>query len=165
MPIARYRDGSFAGFDKQSPVESERVQGRYSNLLAENFSDENAQNKARRDLQLKGIWPDNGAMKIPKGMDKTPYHIISPDGLPLTPEPFGSKQLAEEFVPKYCVRMREQGYYAAVGERIPLDELPGRLVIVPEADMFEAMQRIYDRDPIEEKVKSWQHQRGMEWGL
>jgi len=46
------------------------------------------------------------------------HHVISPHGIPLTHEPFQSKALAEEFIPKFCVQMRRQGYYPSVGETI-----------------------------------------------
>jgi hypothetical protein len=59
------------------------------------------------------------------------YHVISPDGFPITCKPFASKEEAENNIPVYCSRFKHQGYYAAMRGRIPLDELPDYLEIVP----------------------------------
>jgi hypothetical protein len=59
------------------------------------------------------------------------YHVISPDGFPITCQPFASKEEAENSIPVYCSRFKHQGYYAAVCGRIPLEELPDYLEIVP----------------------------------
>jgi hypothetical protein len=73
------------------------------------------------------------------------YHIISPDGLPLTPEPFASKQAALDYIPGWRDHLRHQGYYAGVERRIPLTELAGYLTIVPETEANEVMENMYDK--------------------
>lgn len=64
---------------------------------------------------------------------KVQFTVLSPDGLPLWPEPFDSYQAAEKFIPvwieEYC---RPQGYYASTNYgRIPLGILPNYFDIVP----------------------------------
>jgi hypothetical protein len=63
-------------------------------------------------------------------METQKWNVLSPDGFPITPEPFASEQAARDFIPRWCSRYEEQGYYSAVGGRIPLDELPDELRIV-----------------------------------
>ena len=59
------------------------------------------------------------------------FDVLSPDGFPITFEPFESKRAAREFIPKWCKRYELQGYYSTSRwEHIPLDELPDRLSIV-----------------------------------
>ena len=90
------------------------------------------------------------------------HHVISPHGIPLTHEPFQSKALAEEFIPKFCVQMRRQGYYRGVGETIPLEELPGRLMVVPETGTFEAFATTMRQNQERQKYRG--RQRGMQRG-
>jgi hypothetical protein len=72
------------------------------------------------------------------------YHVISPDGFPITPEPFPSKSAAEAYMEGWCAQFKHQGYYAGVNGRIPLAELPGRLVVVPESQTFTTMGKVLD---------------------
>lgn len=59
------------------------------------------------------------------------YNVISPDGFPMTCEPFASKQAAPDAVPVLCKRYEHQGYYStARWDRIPIEELPAWLRIV-----------------------------------
>ena len=67
----------------------------------------------------------------------TNYLVLSPDGLPVTDEPFSNKKAAEDFIPLYCQRFTEQGYYAAIYSRIPLNELPDYLSVVPIDSVWE----------------------------
>lgn len=60
----------------------------------------------------------------------TKYHVLSPDGFPITLEPFNSKAEALAYIPRWCHRFKHQGYYSAVGGRIPLSALPHRLMVV-----------------------------------
>ena len=64
--------------------------------------------------------------------DDTRYHVISPDGFPITPEPFTSRQKAAACIPTFCNHLKFQGYYKAVDRRISLKELPKYLLIAPE---------------------------------
>jgi hypothetical protein len=73
------------------------------------------------------------------------YHIISPDGLPLTPEPFASRQEALDYIPGWRDHLRHQGYYAGVERRIPLTELAGYLTIVTETEANEVMENMYEK--------------------
>jgi len=59
---------------------------------------------------------------------KPKFHVLSPDGLPIRQRPFSSDKAAEDFIRKWCERYELQGYYStAVGERIPVKDLPTRL--------------------------------------
>ena len=59
------------------------------------------------------------------------YDVISPDGFPITFEPFESRRAAQEFIPKWCQRYEVQGYYStSQWKHIPLEDLPNRLTIV-----------------------------------
>ena len=64
-------------------------------------------------------------------MTRIMYDVISPDGFPITHEPFKSKKEALEYVPRWCQRYQQQGYYSAVGRKIPLAELTDYLRLVP----------------------------------
>jgi hypothetical protein len=65
------------------------------------------------------------------------YDVISPDGFPITCEPFNSEQEAREYIPRWCQRFQAQGYYStARRDRIPLPELPDYLRLVPVAEPF-----------------------------
>jgi len=77
--------------------------------------------------------------------DTEKYVVISPDGLPLTHDPFRNKQAALDYIPQFREGLEQQGYYAAVGRRIPLDELAGHLAIVPESEALEEMGKIFKR--------------------
>lgn len=61
------------------------------------------------------------------------FQAISPDGLPIDPQviSYASEEAAREAVMAWCQRYARQGYYAAVGGRIPLFELPARCTISP----------------------------------
>jgi hypothetical protein len=58
------------------------------------------------------------------------FTVLSPDGLPIAPEEYGSRAAAEAALAAWCERFTSQGYYAAVGERISLADLPARCSIV-----------------------------------
>ena len=59
------------------------------------------------------------------------FNVLSPDGFPISREPFKSQQEAEEAIPKWCERYEQQGYYSTSSrERIPVAELPQHLEIV-----------------------------------
>ena len=64
--------------------------------------------------------------------DNEKYQILSPDGLPITDEPFESRQAALNYIPQWRERFDHQGYYRAIGGRIPLDELTGRFAVLNE---------------------------------
>ena len=59
------------------------------------------------------------------------YFVMSPDGISITPEPFNSLEDAARYIPKWFEMFQHQGYYAAVGRRIPLDEVVYHLTFVP----------------------------------
>jgi hypothetical protein len=60
------------------------------------------------------------------------FTVLSPDGIPIAPELYGSQAEAEAALREWCKRFERQGYYAAVDGRIALDELPSRCEIVRE---------------------------------
>lgn len=60
------------------------------------------------------------------------YHVLSPDGFPITHEPFASERAAMKYIPQWCEQYQRQGYYSTSGRgRIALEELPDFLRIVP----------------------------------
>jgi len=64
-------------------------------------------------------------------MAKKLYDVLSPDGFPITCEPFKTKKAALEYVPRWCERYQQQGYYStARRDQIPLHELPDYLRLV-----------------------------------
>jgi hypothetical protein len=76
-------------------------------------------------------------------MSKIMYNVISPDGFPITCEPFASERDALEAIPAWCQRFKKQGYYSTSGlQRIPLKELRDYLSVVPvnEADFYPVCQ-------------------------
>jgi hypothetical protein len=72
-------------------------------------------------------------------MSKTMFNVISPDGFPITCEPFASEQEALKAIPAWCQRFKKQGYYSTSGrQRIPLKELRDYLSVAPvsETDLY-----------------------------
>lgn len=68
-------------------------------------------------------------------MTQKMYDVISPDGFPITCEPFKSEKEALEYVPRWCQRYQQQGYYSTSSrEKIPLADLPDYLFLVPVAE-------------------------------
>jgi hypothetical protein len=59
------------------------------------------------------------------------YNVMSPDGFAITHDPFDSLEDAARYIPKWFEMFRHQGYYSAVGRRIPLDEVVYWLTFVP----------------------------------
>lgn len=84
---------------------------------------------ANHELQA-GLANDD---KRPEGQT---YHVISPDGFPITHEPFVSIEEALAYIPEWCKRYEAQGYYSAVGRRIPLEDLPDHLRLVPSEEVI-----------------------------
>jgi hypothetical protein len=65
------------------------------------------------------------------------YHVISPDGLPISCEPFASEQEALNAIPVWCERFKQQGYYStSERQKIPLAALPDYLEVVPAENSF-----------------------------
>jgi hypothetical protein len=92
--------------------------------------------------------------------DKEKYQIISPDGLPITDEPFESKQEALAYVHGWRDHFQQQGYYAGVSKRISLEELAGHLTIVPESEVEDVMKRMNDKsvNPVATALESLMEQ-------
>jgi len=68
-------------------------------------------------------------------MAKKLWNVISPDGFPITCEPFKTKKSALAYVPRWCERYQQQGYYSRTGgPRIPLNELTDWLRLVSFVD-------------------------------
>jgi hypothetical protein len=60
------------------------------------------------------------------------FDVLSPDGFPITHEPFASEEAAREYIPRWIERYQQQGYYStARRERIALEDLPLCLKIIP----------------------------------
>ena len=54
----------------------------------------------------------------------TQFQVLSPDGFPITLEPFASLEQAKRYIPRWCKRFKPQGYYSSVDYgRIPLNIL------------------------------------------
>jgi hypothetical protein len=69
-------------------------------------------------------------------MAKKFYDVLSPDGFPITCEPFKTKKAARAAIPAWCARFERQGYYSTSNrERIPLPELPHCLRLVPQIEL------------------------------
>jgi hypothetical protein len=141
LPMIRSKEGKFLGFGNEHKINADRVEGRFANLIPWDYPSVKAQAAAKEALSKLGVASYQREEERRHREDKGKYHVISPDGLPLTPVAFASKKDAEEFIPKWCERFKAQGYYAAVGERIPLDELVDRLAIVPEAEYIRAVEQ------------------------
>lgn len=61
------------------------------------------------------------------------FNVLSPDGFPITAEPFNSQREAEAAIPQWCERYQKQGFYTTTErERIPFKELPQRVQVAPE---------------------------------
>jgi hypothetical protein len=70
-------------------------------------------------------------------MAKKLYEVLSPDGFPITCEPFKTKKAALEYIPRWCERYQSQGYYStARRDQIPLADLPACLRLVSFTDWF-----------------------------
>jgi len=65
-------------------------------------------------------------------MTKTMYDVISPDGFPISCEPFNTQEEAVKYAFQWCKRYEQQGYYSTSRwEKIPLEDLPENLDLVP----------------------------------
>jgi hypothetical protein len=51
--------------------------------------------------------------------DTVRYNVVSPDGFPITPEPFASVKAAKKFIPIWVEGYRQQGYYKYKDFHIP----------------------------------------------
>jgi len=64
-------------------------------------------------------------------MFRKKYHVLSPDGFPISHEPFKSRRAAMKAIPEWCKRYELQGYYSTSDrQRISLEDLPYCLEIV-----------------------------------
>ena len=54
------------------------------------------------------------------------YLVHSPDGIPIQPDPFNSREAAEAALEDWVLLYVYQGYYAAVDGHIPVHELSAR---------------------------------------
>ena len=67
------------------------------------------------------------------------FNVLSPDGFPISREPFNSQKEAEAAIPQWCERYQEQGYYSTADrERIPVKDLPNHVQVVPEEKTLDA---------------------------
>ena len=61
------------------------------------------------------------------------WRVLSPDGVPIEPDPFPTLAAADAALTRWCQRFAVQGYYAAAtGERIALADLPSRCAVEGE---------------------------------
>lgn len=68
---------------------------------------------------------------LPPVKDTRRYAVISPDGIPSQPEPLVGIEDARKEKAAFVERYKTQGYYAAVGQRIPWEELERHVRIEP----------------------------------
>lgn len=54
------------------------------------------------------------------------FIVWGPDGIPVTPKPFGSRLDAEKCIDNFVQRFVAQGYYAGVNFQLPLSEIRDR---------------------------------------
>ena len=67
-----------------------------------------------------------------KRMRKSKFNVISPDGIPIQPNPFHSKVAAEAGAKAWAERFNAQGFYSSASlGRIPIEDLAKLLVIEP----------------------------------
>jgi hypothetical protein len=52
--------------------------------------------------------------------DTVRYNVLSPDGFPISPEPFNSLKAAKKYVREWVEGYRQQGYYSHKDFFIPL---------------------------------------------
>lgn len=65
-------------------------------------------------------------------MTQTMYDVISPDGFPISCEPFHTQKAAVKFAFQWCKRFEPQGYYSTSRwKKIPLEDLPECLSLIP----------------------------------
>ena len=63
---------------------------------------------------------------------KTKFNVLSPDGIPIQPYPFPSKEAAEIGAKVWAERYIAQGFYSSASfGRIPLEEIPRYWIIEP----------------------------------
>jgi len=160
LPTIRGEDATFSHLGSPLAIQASSILGHGADLICNEVPDAKTQRRARLKLHFVGVSPDSGSWRWPINGDAEKHHVISPHGIPLTHEPFQSKALAEEFIPKFCVQMRRQGYYPGVGETIPLEELPGWLMVVPETGTFEAFAKVTRQN--QERQKCRDRRRGMQ---
>ncbi|MGD1032699.1 MAG: hypothetical protein ABSA05_16340 [Opitutaceae bacterium] len=83
------------------------------------------------------LWVSDEAAGIPPeapcdGVDDArEFAVISPDGFPSFPEPIVGMAAAIREKHAFIERYRSQSYYAAVGRRIPFEDLDGAVRIEP----------------------------------
>jgi hypothetical protein len=59
------------------------------------------------------------------------FNVLSPDGFPISREPFNSEKEAQAAIPKWCEQYQEQGHYTTADrERIPVNDLPNHVKVV-----------------------------------
>jgi hypothetical protein len=64
-------------------------------------------------------------------MSKTMYNVISPDGFPISCEPFTTRRKAVAAIPAWAKRFQKQGYYLTNRwEKIPLKYLRQELSVI-----------------------------------
>lgn len=59
------------------------------------------------------------------------WMVWGPDGLPIQPDPFDTREQAEAGKLEFLNRYEQQGYYSSVYGRIELFNLPGRVKVLP----------------------------------
>ena len=70
-------------------------------------------------------------------MSKKLFNVISPDGFPISCEPFASEQEALSAIPVWCNWFKNQGHYSTSNrQNIPLKELPDYLRVIPAESEF-----------------------------
>ena len=80
---------------------------------------------------------------IEKFMAEKVYDILSPDGFPITPEPFNSEQEAWAAASEWCQRFERQGHYRTnEWERIPFEKLRFHLRLLESESLDARMSNV-----------------------
>lgn len=58
------------------------------------------------------------------------FTVLSPDGIPIAPTTYRTRDEAWVALAVWCQRYAPQGYYASVKGHVPLEQLPARCAII-----------------------------------
>ena len=74
---------------------------------------------------------------------KDGYIVLSPDGVPIAPVRYRTRDEAWHALAVWCLRFAAQGYYASTSGRIAVTELPARCSIV----YYDGRDAVWDDEP------------------
>lgn len=165
-PIVRHPNGQFIQFGDLLDIEASRVKGLFGRCVPQQVPTRTQQLNAVRALENSGFgFPpdDNVGMQNPKvevADRNAKCHILSPDGVALTSKPFENVKEAAEYIRHWCADLwKSQGYYVTQEwNRIPVDDLPRHLTLVPAEEMARRERKMA-------QGQSEEHRRHMRMGM